>query len=103
MDAFLIGPRSWWPSLWIFIGLAMLPIFVLHHLVIPRMTHPLVESKWFFASVANPIDRSLLIGSVMVGAGWVLGGFCPGPSVAGMVTGHRTHGETILCGYGFVC
>jgi hypothetical protein len=30
------------------------------------------------------IDRSLVLGSVLFGAGWALAGLCPGPSVASL-------------------
>jgi uncharacterized membrane protein YedE/YeeE len=37
------------------------------------------------------MDKWLVIGSVIFALGWALGGFCPGPSVAGMITGHPTY------------
>ncbi len=33
------------------------------------------------------IDRSLLLGSVIFGAGWGLAGFCPGPALVSAATG----------------
>lgn len=49
------------------------------------------HSPWFATTFAWPtrrdIDRRLLIGSALFGAGWGLGGFCPGPAIAGLVTG----------------
>ena len=35
----------------------------------------------------NSIDRSLVIGSVLFGAGWGLAGFCPGPALVSMADG----------------
>ncbi|MGC4071166.1 MAG: hypothetical protein QM760_01335 [Nibricoccus sp.] len=32
----------------------------------------------------SPIDRSLVLGSVVFGVGWGLGGFCPGPAIANL-------------------
>jgi uncharacterized membrane protein YedE/YeeE len=30
----------------------------------------------------SPIDRALVLGAVVFGIGWGLGGFCPGPAIA---------------------
>jgi uncharacterized membrane protein YedE/YeeE len=32
----------------------------------------------------SPVDRSLVIGSLIFGIGWGLSGFCPGPAVANL-------------------
>ena len=34
------------------------------------------------------IDRKLVIGAVLFGLGWGLGGFCPGPVLTGLFTGN---------------
>jgi len=36
---------------------------------------------------ANAIDRRLVIGSLVFGAGWGLAGFCPGPGIVSMAAG----------------
>ena len=36
------------------------------------------------AAGSSPIDRSLVIGAAIFGAGWGLGGFCPGPALANL-------------------
>jgi uncharacterized membrane protein YedE/YeeE len=36
---------------------------------------------------ATKIDRRLMIGAVMFGAGWGLAGFCPGPALVGLGMG----------------
>ena len=33
------------------------------------------------------IDRRLVLGSVVFGVGWGLGGFCPGPALVSLGTG----------------
>jgi uncharacterized protein len=49
------------------------------------------RAPWFASAFAWPtrrdIDRPLVMGSALFGAGWGLGGFCPGPAIAGLVTG----------------
>ncbi|MDO4592281.1 MAG: YeeE/YedE thiosulfate transporter family protein, partial [Comamonadaceae bacterium] len=37
---------------------------------------------------ATVVDRQLLIGATLFGVGWGLAGFCPGPAVMNLVTGH---------------
>ena len=36
---------------------------------------------------ARRIDRRLVLGSLVFGAGWGLAGFCPGPALASLATG----------------
>jgi uncharacterized membrane protein YedE/YeeE len=36
---------------------------------------------------ASQIDRPLVIGSLLFGAGWGLAGFCPGPAIVSMAAG----------------
>jgi len=36
---------------------------------------------------SNAIDRRLLLGSLLFGAGWGLAGFCPGPALVSMAAG----------------
>ena len=36
---------------------------------------------------ANQIDRRLVIGALLFGAGWGLAGFCPGPGLVSMFSG----------------
>ncbi|QOL48711.1 YeeE/YedE family protein [Massilia litorea] len=42
---------------------------------------------------STAIDRRLVIGSLVFGAGWGLAGFCPGPALASLGTGR---GEPLL-------
>ena len=36
----------------------------------------------------TPIDRPLVLGSLMFGMGWGLAGFCPGPALVAMASGN---------------
>ena len=36
----------------------------------------------------TPIDRPLVLGSLMFGIGWGLAGFCPGPALVDMASGN---------------
>lgn len=35
----------------------------------------------------DPVDRRLLVGAVIFGAGWGVAGFCPGPALASLAVG----------------
>lgn len=37
---------------------------------------------------SRQIDRSLILGAVLFGAGWGLGGYCPGPAISGLAFGY---------------
>jgi uncharacterized membrane protein YedE/YeeE len=37
---------------------------------------------------SNDIDKRLVIGSVLFGAGWGMAGFCPGPAITSLGTGN---------------
>lgn len=37
--------------------------------------------------VKTQVDRPLVIGAMIFGIGWGLGGFCPGPALAGLASG----------------
>jgi uncharacterized protein len=43
---------------------------------------------WFGTTLpvrdVEPIDRRLVIGAVLFGVGWGVGGYCPGPAIAGL-------------------
>lgn len=60
-----------------------------------RQTRPLLEGaegtmQW---PTATHIDRKLILGSVLFGAGWGLAGFCPGPALVGVGLGN---GDAVL-------
>lgn len=37
---------------------------------------------------SRQIDKPLIIGALLFGAGWGLGGYCPGPAISGLVFGY---------------
>ncbi len=41
----------------------------------------------FRLPVSQAVDRPLILGAALFGVGWGLGGFCPGPALAGLSTG----------------
>ena len=42
------------------------------------------------------VDRPLVVGSVLFGVGWGIGGFCPGPGVASLLLEPATAGVFVV-------
>lgn len=45
-----------------------------------KLKHPLFEQKFYLPS-RQDIDLKLILGAVIFGIGWGIGGYCPGPAV----------------------
>jgi uncharacterized membrane protein YedE/YeeE len=76
---------SWDPSLALVMGGAIMVGFFAFTIAKKRTTT-------FFGGVLRfptnmDIDKKLVIGSLMFGAGWGLAGFCPGPALVSMADG----------------
>jgi len=83
--AFLDLAGSWDPSLLFTMGGAILVAAVGFRLAGRRPTS-LLGAPLRLPS-AGVLDRRLVLGSVVFGAGWGLAGFCPGPALASLATG----------------
>ena len=83
--AFLDVTGDWDPSLALVMASGLLVNMVLFRVVMRR------GAPLFAVSVSLPpktmVDRSLVLGAALFGAGWGLGGFCPGPAIVSVVTG----------------
>jgi uncharacterized protein len=83
--AFLDVAGDWDYSLALVMGGALLPAAAAYAWR-RRMPAPLCDSR-FHVPEGRRIDLPLLGGAVLFGLGWGLAGFCPGPALAGLVTG----------------
>jgi uncharacterized membrane protein YedE/YeeE len=83
--AFLDVAGSWDPSLALVMIGALVPSG-LAYLVRRRLTAPLLADR-YHVPTTRTLDPSLLGGAVLFGVGWGLVGLCPGPALAGLVTG----------------
>ena len=77
--AFLDFFGDWDPSLAFVMGGAVLVYAPLYRLS-RRLRRPLLEEK-FFLPTKRDLDARLIVGAVLFGFGWGLGGFCPGPAL----------------------
>jgi uncharacterized membrane protein YedE/YeeE len=82
---FLDLAGSWDPSLLFVMGGATLVAAIGFSLARRRGRTPFGAPIRLPAATA--IDRRLVIGSLVFGAGWGLAGFCPGPALASLGTG----------------
>ena len=76
---------NWDPSLVFVLGGGVITTFIGYRLVFTR-DRPLFE-KDFFVPTSTIVDKKLLLGASMFGAGWGMTGFCPGPAISGLAFG----------------
>lgn len=57
-----------------------------------RHPRPMLDEQ-FFLPERTRIDRELLLGALLFGIGWGIGGWCPGPAIAGLGSGQ---GEVLV-------
>lgn len=80
VQAFLDLFGAWDPTLAFVMGGAMIPMAIAWRIQ-RRMAAPVAVSR-FELPGTNKIDRKLAIGALIFGAGWGIGGLCPGPAIA---------------------
>ncbi len=83
--AFLDLWGAWDATLAFVMGGALLPS-ALGYLVVRRMRRPIMAEA-FCIPENRTIERQLLAGAALFGAGWGLVGLCPGPAIASLAFG----------------
>lgn len=84
--AFLDVAGDWDPSLLMTMGSALGVSFAGYRIALAR-EKPVFEPG-FQLPTKTVIDRPLLVGSALFGAGWGLSGLCPGPAISAAALGH---------------
>jgi uncharacterized membrane protein YedE/YeeE len=82
---FLDVAGNWDPSL-AFVMAGAIAIGVVGFTVARKLKHSLLGAPMSMPS-ATRVDRRLLAGSALFGAGWGLAGFCPGPALVSAGSG----------------
>ena len=82
---FLDISGNWDPTLALVMGAALLVSASLFPIVLRRSRPVLAEQ--FALPTARDLDGRLLGGAAVFGIGWGLAGLCPGPAIAGLITG----------------
>lgn len=80
-----VAGGAWDPTLVLVMGGALAVTAPLFPLVL-RRARPVLAAG-FALPARSDLDLPLMAGAVVFGAGWGLAGLCPGPAIAGLVTG----------------
>ena len=73
---------TWDPSLAFVMGGGLLVNAIATPLIMRRKTPMLAE--FFRTPTKHQVDKRLIIGGVLFGAGWGIGGYCPGPMLTSL-------------------
>ena len=76
---------NWDPTL-LFVMIGAIAVHIVAYPLVRRRRTPLLDTHWHVPT-RKDLSPALMIGSVIFGLGWGLGGFCPGPALASLVTG----------------
>ena len=77
---------EWNPSLAFVMGGAVLSYLCLQLCIQQNFSIPLLGGSFQIPS-RKDLDRSLIIGALLFGSGWGLGGYCPGPAITSLGSG----------------
>lgn len=86
VTGFLDFLGAWDPTLMFVMGGAVM-VHMIAYRVAKKRPSPFLGGVFMIPS-RNDIDLKLVLGAAAFGVGWGLGGFCPGPALTSMVTGH---------------
>lgn len=82
---FLNLTGQWDPTLILVMGSALVVNLIGYQLIFKR-GKPFLTDK-FHLPISTQVDGPLLIGSILFGMGWGLGGYCPGPAITSIAFG----------------
>jgi uncharacterized membrane protein YedE/YeeE len=75
---------AWDPSL-IFVMVGAIIVHLVIYKLIRRRTSPLFSVQWHVPTKKD-ITPALVVGALLFGVGWGLGGFCPGPAMTSLAS-----------------
>ena len=84
---FLDVAGNWDPSLLLVMGGAIAVYSLMYWVVRPRAAF---QTTQLVLPSRRDIDFPLVAGASLFGLGWGLGGFCPGPAITSIGTGHSS-------------
>lgn len=75
-----------WDASLAFVMLGAIAVYFVANRLCRTMSAPLFAPKFFLPSRTD-LDARLIVGAAIFGAGWGLGGFCPGPAITSLASG----------------
>lgn len=75
-----------WDASLALVMVGAIAVYFTAYRLIRRRSAPLLAEK-FSVPERRDIDRNLIVGAAIFGAGWGLGGFCPGPAITSLASG----------------
>jgi uncharacterized protein len=75
---------SWDPTL-MFVMIGAIAVHFITYRIARHRKSPFLSTQWHVPTKKD-ITPSLVVGSVLFGVGWGLGGFCPGPAVTSLAS-----------------
>lgn len=79
---------AWDPSL-AFVMAGAVVTHAISRVLVLRRSAPVLASRFSLPTLTG-IDRRLVVGAALFGAGWGIAGFCPGPALVSSGAGART-------------
>lgn len=80
-----LDPLNWNPSL-LFVMMGAVGVHAIMYPLVRKRKSPLFDNEWHVPN-RKDITPRLVLGSALFGIGWGVGGFCPGPGLAALVSG----------------
>ena len=78
----------WNPAL-AFVMFGAIGVHALLYPLITKRSSPILADQ-FHLPMSKDLDVRLILGATLFGAGWGLGGFCPGPGIVSLASGHTS-------------
>jgi uncharacterized membrane protein YedE/YeeE len=75
-----------WDASLAFVMFGAIALYFVAQRITAKMRSPLLAPK-FALPTRNDLDAKLILGAAIFGAGWGLGGFCPGPALTSLASG----------------
>ena len=80
---------AWDPSLTFVMVGGIISYLILQFAIQRRFPTPVLASEFQIPTRKN-IDRNLMLGALLFGVGWGLGGYCPGPALTSLGSGRMS-------------
>lgn len=74
-----------WDMTLVFVMVGAIGVHFFAYVVKKKMRQPIFDQSWHVPT-SQVVDRNLVLGAVIFGLGWGIGGYCPGPAITALAT-----------------